>query len=602
MPRKIFYFLILVASFMWTGKVAGQFTPFRDPFMFSFGNVAVGLSYLPWNPGTTIKLDSLAFEVPQGNFWNRTLVRLRADLFRYNWLYRVFPQAWVDLPTGIGITHWWVFNRVPLPDNWPQEFTEHGKNYKGLQFSPAVWEIHISQSFLYPVMRNMLVDGVFTAGYAWLWMYQNDAKERAYMASAPDWGFLIGVHFLLPGDAQSRFAAGFNVGYFRQRFTYPASTNSIRDYLNGEYSSPIREVDASRWEISFDLRILLGGYRNEAYHAHQVLEQGDYLKAAELYEQFLNKYPHHHNRKLVQKELERARRGFAKQYLQMASAAYNSGKFTMALLKMELIPRLPDSTLIDTVERFLTRLSDTLQAMTVGYFKQMRFQSGEKLLDNLARIQRLEQRLFRPFNATGYTDTETLKNLWALDYFTRAYALYAAGVYERALAWAQRAAALEPEYEPAVAELQKEIGAGKIADANRGILRQDTLLVLESMREAKELDPRLALVVDEHIQRLEKVIKARLVEKLERRVRAELEAGGYFLDSLTHADPNFMPYLGLGLRGVLARAGPPDKTYRLGPIKLWVYRRERIKPFAVYFYDDAVIKVWLLKRIQSATR
>ncbi|MCF7802362.1 MAG: hypothetical protein K9N34_10140 [Candidatus Marinimicrobia bacterium] len=543
----------------------------------AIGNTDIALGRIGWTPERFV-LDSLestlteTAEFANPDFTSDLYLDVGVSIFRYNWLYRFWPQATVDMHSGLGFRLFQPLATMPKPSSWPRG----GGSRSHTELSPSVLEVHLDHSFTYPLFPAMNVYLEGGNGLARAYLYENTDEEQVLATTAWTWKLGGGIQFHRISDGGSRLSYGLEFLYRHQFFDYSTSGSRVAGAANGAYDTPIISADLSHAAVAFTIGFLFGGNTNIAYKGYLAEQRRDYKQAIKLYRDFLNQNPKHHNTQEVKTRLAQVRNRLPEQYFREALAAYKLKEYTQAEEYLSLAGKTDDAELIGKVNELRRAVGKIYLREAQENLAALNFTSAESRLQSSAN---LTPELERP--------ARFLRAKLAL---AKGAVLYQNGLYDRALYWLDSAQRANPGFQGDVKAYKSKIAQGMVVDADRSVAEANKVLARESLKGAAGLDPHLAYILQEPIQELDTSLELDKLAGLDALTAWEL--GKYLVRSepgFTKAD--IRPQVGMD-HLVLDKLGArPQQVYREGQSELWVYRYADGSRLQVYLDRGVVTRV-----------
>lgn len=545
--------------------------------MMTIGNTDIALGRIGWTPERFV-LDSLESTLTQTtdfanpDFTSNLYLDVSVSIFRYNWLYKFWPQATVDMHSGLGVRLWQPLSTMPKPSAWPRG----GGSSSQTELFPSVLEIHLDHSFIYPLFPalNVYLEG--GNGIARAYLYENAAEEQILSTTAWTWKLGGGIQFHRTSDGGSRLSYGLEFLYRHQFFDYSNSGSRVASAVNRTYDTPIISADLSHTAVAFTIGFLFGGNTNIAYKGYLAEQRRDFKQAIKLYRDFLNQNPKHHNTQEVKNRLAQVRNRLPEQYFREALAAYKKQEYTQTQEYLSLAGQTDDPELLEKVKELQTALGKTYLREAQEYLTTLNFDAAESRIQS---SEKLTPALDRP-----------ARFLSAKLALAKGAVLYQHGLYDRALFWLDSAQRANPGFRGDVDAYKSKIAQGMVVDADRSVAEANKVLATQSLKGAAGLDPRLAYILQEPIQELDSSLKSDKLAGLDALTAWEL--GKYLVRSepgFTRAD--IRPQVGMD-HLVLDKLGAhPQQVYKNDQSELWVYRYKDGSRLQVYLDQGVVTRV-----------
>lgn len=572
--------LKLSGPMLHVGIEAGEFMrsryiPYRDPYNLQLATFSAGLGLPTYISGETVLYDSLNNDLSV-SFFPGLMRQYEVHLFRYNWLYHLLPQADIDLLSGVSLRFSRALQRTSLPASWPNSLVRGEATISGLQLRPDLREWSLDHELIYPLARSLFGSVYAGMGFANLTLYENAALQRVIESSATTWNLGLGAGFTVQGDAGSKVAIGASLKYFHQAFDIDLAGQDLElpGGASGEIT-PIRSIDLSQPLVSLQVGLIFGGSSNKAYEAHKKFQEGNFLEALAMQEEFTKVSPWHHNHDQIKVQIEEMKDSVAADYYREVDRLVSKGQLEQAfsLIRLENDPRLR------WVEAGINDLRGDIavQALRKAAWSIGRYDYATAENWILLAIK----------SDPSVHDVAVI--LLSRCFLIRATILYQFGVYERSLVWLDRADALSRRYDYAIQQLRRKIGDGRLDDANEGIVREDRIVVHDAMQEAKDLNPLLAEIVDRYMEGLEAAI-----DYYDDKTVGTLKhlAMDQILDDVSGLDPkDFKPAVGMKAVLVQRYVGEPKRRFNRDEFELWVYQLEDQPETWLYIREGLIEKI-----------
>lgn len=583
--RKIWFLWILIFQV----PAYGQWTPFRDPFLLSIGNATISTGQVGWT-ADRFALDSLESTLTNSSSfanpdpYGARYLNIDVSIFRYNWLYQLWPQGIVDLQSGLGFRIWKPMSHLEKPSSWPQGGGSTNLTY----LFPSVLEFNLDHILIYPMLpfANIYLRG--GNGYAMAHLYKDAANQKFLAAQGWTWSLGGGVQFHKKSDGNSQLLYGLEIVHRHQVFDFSGSGSSrVAAALNQTYDSPIMSANLSHTTLALTIGFIFGGNTNLAYEAFKAEQRHDYKQAISQYRDFLTMYPRHHNAKQVRARLAEVRNRLPEQYLRDAAVAFRANKFLESEDYLNLASVSDDAQIKAKVKGMRAELGKTYLRAAQEDLQNYDFHAAEQKIKD---CQAVTSDLARP--------TQFISAKLSL---TKGVALYREGLYDRALFWLDSAIAANPGIRNEAQAYKTKIAQGMVEDAVKGVDQENKILVYESLKHAVELDPRLARILQEPIHELDVSLTTDKLRGLD--AMADWELGRY----LVKTDPGFtkndiQPQAGMDHLVLSRLAGKPQQVYQNGTSELWIYRFNNGERLQVYLDSGTVKRVVRLSSDQNQSK
>jgi hypothetical protein len=579
---KIFLLLTIIST------LYSQFTPYRDPFTASIGEYSGSIQIADWQDGGNLILDSLSHENFNQSFYNRLVYMSDVSLLRMNWLYLVWPQAIVDMQTGAGFRYWGAQASRGLPGAWPDTVFEGTNFYTNLLFQPSGFEFYVDNQFIYPFRSWMNITAGTYIGFGDMALYRDADDNRTLKSTGTNWGFNTGFEFLRKNDATSKIKLGARFKYDYKTFDYGKTT--LNDALAGGGDGPIQSVNMSHFTVSVHVGVLFGGSKNLGHSAYEKIQKGLYLEGVKDLKRFVRANPGHHNIKRAHADIKKAERMFYYQYIELARKEMDAGNLGVALEYLDYKDIPEDENLRREAATLVGAIGSKYLEQSAQKIKRGEFDASIDFVKDTGKAFALQKKLL----------PDSLHNELVLDDYSaemvsratiaKAVMLYEAGMYDQAIYWADSSLAMNDKYASEVKELKRLISMGLVKDARTGVKNNNPVFVSETLKEAKEMNPLLASILNESIGDLDKTIQKQ--DESAMNILKSLELSRSIIPELEGIKPeNFIPKNGMTKATLLRYGAEPHKKYLTGKYELWIYKRENASDYYVYLFRDKVEKI-----------
>ncbi len=551
----------------------GAYTPFRDPYRLGLFNITAGTGLLTCKAGVSIQYDSVGTELSIP-FLSSISQNYDLQIIKYNWPFHFIRQANIDVFSGVGVRLWKISLPVSLPMGWARSLSDGTSTFNNLTFSPRVYDIYLDHEIIYPLGPKLFSKIRGGTGFGLMTLYENKVLDRLIDANGFTWHIGTGIGYNIKGDGSSRVSLGINLDYFHQAFEVDMSTSNLSS-TNPDEIIPIKYIDLSQPIISLNIGLIFGGYPNAAMKAFEAFKNKHYTQALEIQNELLQFMPNHHNKQalLIQKKM--IEDSLVTRYYRDVRTILSKGRLKDAFALIQQGEKPPGEAVENAVQNMKVEIADRALEGTAKALKILDYEQAEDLI--LLALK---------------SDPSTYpfaKLLLARSYIIRASILYQSGVFGRSLFWLKQADGLTDRYGVVTDNLRRKIGNGRLDDANEGILREDRKMVYESMKDAKNLNPNLSNIVDEHLKDLEQAIKYADDQKIAPMKRMALDN---LLDDVENLDPeNFTPQLGMKGSLIIRYIGPPERTFKEGDYELYVYPKSDSVDIWLYLRDGSIEKI-----------
>ena len=551
----------------------GAHTPYRDPYRLGLVTLGIGYGLNTYTDGVSIQYDSTDthISIPYAGKLNRNL---DLTLIKYNWPFHFLRQSNIDLLSGLGVRFWKNSKGTTLPDGWATTLTDGTTEFEGLKFSPRVWDIYLNHELLYPLGEHLHVKVNGGTGFASMTLYENELLDRLIDANTLTWQLGAGAGYTLRGDGSSKVAIGAGIRYDHQAFDIDMGSSNLSAANPGEII-PITHIDLSSLAFSLEIGLIFGGSSNSAQKAFESFKAKKFRRALELQDELLELVPNHHNRAALTIQRQMIEDSLITYYYRDVRTIVDKGRIETAL---SLITRgkQPPSEAMD----------QAVKSMTIEIAEEALIRAKQALqsLDHEAAEKNILLAL-----KSDPTVLPVAKVLLSRSYIIRATILYQSGVYNRSLYWLRQADGMSDRYKIVTENLRTKIGDGRLDDANEGILREDRQMVLESMQDAKTLNPNLGILVDQHLLDLQTAISHIEDQTIGPMKRMALDN---LLDDIDGLSPeNFVPKIGMKGSLIARYVGNPERQFFEENYELWVYPMSEIQELWLYLQDGIIEKI-----------
>lgn len=548
-------------------------TPYRDPFKLGLVNFSAGSGLLAYEEGVTIQYDSTgrSISVP---FLARISQNYDLQFFKYNWPFHIMHHANIDIFSGIGVRLWKTTKRTYLTEGWARDLTDGSAEFAGMGFAPRILDLYLDHEILYPLGPKLQANMTVGTGYAAMTLYENQALDRLIDATGLTWKLGGGLGYTFQGDGSSKVLIGFNLHYYHQLFEIDMGSSNLSPVEPGEII-PITTIDLSQAIFSLKIGLIFGGDPNKAYEAHSAFKNKRYTKALKIQRELLQDFPTHHNKKAILLQEKAIEDSLVERYYRDVDKILAQGKLESSLALIERGKAPPGESSEAAVKNMKVEIADRALARAAISLKNLDYEMAEEMI--LLALK------------SDPSSLEIAEVLLARSYIIRATILYQSGVYGRSLYWLKKSDGMSDRYKLVTADLRQKIGEGRLDDANEGILKEDRKMVLESMQDAKALNPILGDIVDEHLKDLEQAIDTAEEMQLGPLRRMTLDN---LMDDVEGLDPdNFSPRVGMKASLIARYVGSPTRKFQEGDYELWVYPRPEGQEVWLYLREGVIEKI-----------
>ena len=559
----------------WGEFLRSRYIPYRDPFRLRLAQVGVGGGIINYQTGRTVRYatENDGFNASAAA---RVLEMVSFDLFRYNWLYHLVPQADLDVLSGLSYRRYKAAKRTPLPESWPKDFVcSDSSSCNAMMLAPAIGEISLDHDLIYPLSRRSYMQLSAGTGYAWMTLYENTAERRALRHETLSSHVGGGFGFLFRGDGSSRLDVSLHLAYRALDFDISDDPDFSRSDGGSEPQTPITGLDLSHLSFELKLGLIFGGHPNLGFKAHNLFRAGRFEEALELQEDFVAMMPRHHNNRQLRYQMEDVRDSVATDYYRSVESVLAKGRLQEAysMISMGKDPRLPE--VASQIKRLKSEIALQSLRKAAWFIRRYDYDQAEGMILLALRADREVE--------------DVAIVLLGRSFLIRAAILYEAGIYERALYWLDQSAALTDRYDQANENLRRKIGEGRLDDANDGIMKEDRILVYDAMRDARELNPVLSSIVDDYLEGLEEAIDYYRDQTIAPMKRMAMDA---ILDDVAGLDPeDFEPQVGMKAVLIFRYVGEPTRRFMEAEYELWVYEYEDEPDIWLYIREGLVEKI-----------
>ncbi len=556
----------------------GAYTPFRDPYRLGLFNISAGAGILTTKTGVSIQYDSVGTELSIP-FTSSITRNYDLQIFKYNWPFHLIPQANIDVFSGFGVRLWTMSVPISLPEGWAQRITDGTDTFNALKFSPRIFDIYLEHEIIYPFGFKFFSRIRGGTGYASMTLYENEILKRVIDSDAVTWHIGTGLGYNIKGDGSSRVSLGISLDYFHQAFEFDLSKSNLSPVNPGELI-PIKFVDLSQPVISLNIGLIFGGYPNAAMKAYKAFKDKNYTRALEIQKELLQFTPHHHNKKAVLIQKQMVEDSLVTRYYRDVRTILSQGKIEDAHALIQQGEKPPGEAVERAVQTMEVEIADRALESVAEALKALDYERAEDLI-----------LLALKSDPSSYP---VVKILLARSYIIRASVLYSSGVYGRSLFWLRQADGLTDRYSLLTDDLRKKIGDGRLDDANEGILKEDRQMVYESMKDAKNLNPVLSGIVNQHLKDLEWAIKYADEQRIAPMKQIALDN---LLEDIENLDSeNFTPKVGMKGSLIIRYIGPPERKFKEGDYDLYVYPKSESVDIWLYLRGGNIEKIEYQKK------
>ena len=551
----------------------GAYTPFRDPFKLGLLNISVGVGALSLKTGESIHYDSSGTEISIP-FVSSISQNYDIQLFKYNWPFHFIRQANIDVFSGLGMRLWKLSAPASLPEGWARSLTDGTAEFNNLTFSPRIFDIYLDHEIIYPFGPKLFTKIRGGTGFGSMTLYENKVLDRLIDANGFTWHIGSGLGYTIKGDGSSRVTFGVNLEYFHQAFEIDMSTSNLSP-VNSDEIIPIKYIDLSQPVFTLNIGLIFGGYPNAAMKAFEAFKDKHYSRALEIQQELLQFTPHHHNKEAVLIQKQMVENSLVIRYYRDVRTILSHGKLGDAYALIQQGEKPPGEAIEKAVQNMEVEIADRALEGVAEALKMLDYELAEDLI-----------LLALKSDPSSYP---IAKVLLARSYIIRATVLYQSGVFGRSLYWLKQADGLTDRYTMVTENLRKKIGDGRLDDANEGILKENRQMVYESMKDAKNLNPALSNIIDNHLKDLEQAIKYADEQKIAPMKRMALDN---LMDDVENLDPeNFVPKLGMKGSLIIRYIGPPERKFKEGEYELYVYPKSESVEIWLYLREGSIEKV-----------
>ncbi len=551
----------------------GAYTPYRDPYRLGLLNISAGTGLIGLVQGATINYDTLGTELSLP-VMSTVSENYDLQIFKYNWPFHIARQANVDLFSGLGVRLWRSFQPATLPEGWARDLNNGSTGYSGMSFAPRILDIYLDHEIVHPFGSKFYTRVSAGTGLGLMTLYENVLEERIIDSKAFTWQVGTGIGYTIKGDGSSRVSFGAGLDYYHQAFSIDMDNSDWAPNNPGE-RIPITFIDLSQAVFSVNIGLMFGGYPNAAQKAHETFRKKKFTTALEIQQELLQFNKNHHNKKAVLIQKQMVEDSLVTEYYRDVRTILSQGKIWDAYSLIEQGDRPPGEAIDLAVAEMKIEISDRALAGVAAALKILDYELAEDLV--LLALK------------SDPSCFPIAKVLLARSYIIRATVLYNSGVYGRSLYWLKQADGLTDQYRHLTNGLRLKIGDGRLEDANQGILKEDRKMVYEAMKEAKDLNPVLSGIVDDHLKDLEGAIKEADELHIAPMKRMALDN---LMNDIKGLDPeNFSPKIGMKGSMIVRYVGPPERKFQEGDYELYVYPKSESVEIWLYLRNGTIERI-----------
>tara|TARA_B100001029_G_C15062657_1_gene459954 strand:+ start:1452 stop:3014 length:1563 start_codon:yes stop_codon:yes gene_type:complete len=447
---------------------------------------------LPWMEITEIdsssistKIQNIATITDLGNYKNRILISIEVDLYRYNFLLQKLNQNLIDFQSGFSYNHIEARNGITVPQNLPDStgWKPTPDNVSGLfEFKPIIESLGIKSTFTWkPTNYFQFTSGTFF-GYSVGSIYKSTGGERYLYGAGNRWNVsLISSLFIENSDKNFNyiFGLGFESGGIK--------LNKINDNKYG--ISPISGLNIYTfgWNLSFGIQY--GGRRTSGDKGFRRIIENDYIGAIERLGQFIRFNPNHPQFKEANELIKKCEKKISFQTYRKGMGALANNDFSNAgyWLKQARDENEPN---IKTLAKFqLDKISRILIDSLKNNWESITLNEAENLIKQV-----------KDFSNEFSSETDII---YGKIYLAQGDILLKNGQYSKSLNKYHKAGEVSSELFFIINEKEKTLAKAFLSDASKGFEHGELIFIIQSLKQSKELNPKIDLEIDKLLTILE---------------------------------------------------------------------------------------------------
>lgn len=424
---------------------------------------------------------------------SRKGIFIEVDFAKTNLSNLIYHQNVVDVQFGLG----YRFNRMLDDVDIPWENTAHNIPTGTLKFYPVFQDFNVNSTVSFQRSPHYLLYLNHSIGYVTGSLYRTTGGESYSDGNGISETFSWGLKYIR-SKPNSAYAFSWGIESRWGRIL-------IREFEDPENISRISDIDLRTFGVNLTFSVNIGGVSTIGDEAFRSMMKNDYITSALQFESFLETYPAHGKTDEAEDMLDFCYAQIPYQRFREGLRVLEDRNYDRALQLLEKAQEDANDDLRFEIDSRLSEIANTLLDSVLNYYNVMGYQSAEKLVQRAVDIS----------PKTRFRGDKVLAQM----YFDQGNILYRIGNYEKALEKYRFAQQLDPDMGNLLNVKRKDLALGFLNDATKATDFESIYLVIESLRSAIEMEPKLEVEMGNIVKELE----SRLAEMDRREVQAVVD-------------------------------------------------------------------------------
>ena len=555
---------------------------FRDPIVFTPFEVKAGYLYYGgknyWSgpifnnsslnvTDLPVLLDSTQYDFNSiDNFTNRGGLFIEIDFIRTNLPHFIIHQNYIDLQFGLGLQFTDFSSNISLPSESGKEWdfeSNQGKYY----FHPRSFGLNINTSLGWQLSRSHVTYLYHSLGINSLSLYESEGDKRSVTGTSLSESFGFGTKFIFMQERSAyNYTLGIEVKWNRLYMTSVDAPDGL---------TPIHGANIRASGIFLTSGIQFGGNHTDGDIAYSQMMQNDFISAAEYFKSFLANKIRHGKRKRAAELLYYCLYQISFQQVNNGIEAMSESDYDQALYWFDLAQETTDENLKEEIHANLQNIATELLDSVENHKNEMSIVNAEKIA-KLARELYPESIRYSQVLADLYMDKAKLNTK--------------IGYYSGAIDNYQKALQLYPKLENTILKKLHIIGNIIMKDAYFSYKMNELYMVLKSMQNFSQLQPKIAKGLEPYISKLKIQIEEIHSEKIIKHTQQFIIDKKH--ESFEHMKPDIQ--LGMTFEEAIYIKGTPqiiDKhTENKQHFEMWTYSNDK-DVSQLFFRNNMLIRI-----------
>ena len=482
---------------------------------------------------------------------------LEVDIMKYNYLEQLYHQNLIDLQIGFGLRYSSILSNPSAPIYINN--TNSSENYR---FRPAIYDGFLNLSFISQFSSKFFLYSYYSFGLSYTSLYESLSQNKYIYGSGFNENFSLGYKYVV--ERQS-LPYNYTVGIeFRVGRTY------IDKIYDSKDETPIIGLDLHSAGLFFTFGTAFGGKTTKGDEAFRLMLDGDYIKAATKFKQFLNLYTYDFRFNKAKKMLNFCYTQIPYQYFDIGLSFFNDKKYSKALENFDKAEQTADQSLIIEIDLYKRDIAQHMVNDVKLNFNNQTFSKSLKKLNEARKIS--------PYLWVETDKVEAEIILKKGDIFRKLKN------YSVAIDFYQQAMELDPTLFSKINDIYSELVINILNEVNKTKNYSELILVKDYLEIIIQLKPKYAKELNKFIDTIENSLQNY------NKTLTKLNLREYVKQKRMKAIKSLVNEIKIGMSfyEIELILGSPNFISKENEYDLWLYESSG-KSFKTYFFKDNIL-------------